>query len=228
MKLQPIDISKTASAASIVFDALRKAIVEGELEEGAPLRQDEIARLFNTSRIPVREAISRLEEKGLVTSQRFKGAVVAGLDIEELREIFEYRALIEPEVIRRAVPRMTTDTLDEAKTFFHKLHTASDPVSWGDLNRAFHERLYRASGLPYHEAAIDKAMDRVDRYLRAALIRSGNVNKSNAEHLAIWQACADGDADLAADLTRNHIMQSCTGLMQNMTDQSAGPARPAP
>ena len=83
MKLQPIDISKTASAASIVFESLRKAIIEGELVEGTPLRQDEIARLFNTSRIPVREAISRLEEKGLVTSQRFKGAVVAGLDLDD-------------------------------------------------------------------------------------------------------------------------------------------------
>jgi len=216
MKLQPIDIAKTASAASIVFEALRKAIIEGELEEGTPLRQDEIARLFNTSRIPVREAISRLEEKGLVASQRFKGAVVAGLDLDELREIFEYRALIEPEVICRAVPRMDGEALEEAKSFFHGLNSTCDPIAWGDLNRGFHERLYRAARLPYHEDAIDKAMDRVDRYLRAALIRSGNVAKSNAEHLAIWQACADGDADRAAELTRVHITQSCAGLVQNM------------
>ncbi|MCG7624743.1 MULTISPECIES: GntR family transcriptional regulator [unclassified Epibacterium] len=219
MKLQPIDISKTASAASIVFDALRKAIIEGELEEGTPLRQDEIARLFNTSRIPVREAISRLEEKGLVTSQRFKGAVVAGLHLDELREIFEYRALIEPEVIRRAVPNMDASTLEEAKSFFQGLNTTQDPLAWGDLNRSFHERLYRASGLPYHEDAIAKAMDRVDRYLRAALVRSGNVARSNAEHLAIWQACAAGEADQAAELTRDHIMQSCAGLVRNMTGQ---------
>ncbi len=217
MKLQPIDISKTASAASIVFEALRKAIIEGELIEGTPLRQDEIARLFNTSRIPVREAISRLEEKGLVTSQRFKGAVVAGLNLDELREIFEYRALVETEVIRRAVPNMDQATLDEAKAYFHGLNTTSDPLAWGDLNRGFHERLYRAAGLPYHEEAIGKAMDRVDRYLRAALVRSGNVAKSNAEHLAIWEACAQGDADLAADLTREHINLSCEGLLLNMT-----------
>lgn len=73
MKLKTMDISATASASSIVFDALRKAIIEGQLEEGEPLRQDEIARLFNTSRIPVREAISRLEEQGLVKTQRYKG-----------------------------------------------------------------------------------------------------------------------------------------------------------
>ncbi|OIQ32579.1 MAG: GntR family transcriptional regulator [Alphaproteobacteria bacterium MedPE-SWcel] len=217
MKLQPMDIPKNASAASVVFDALRKAIVEGDLEEGVPLRQDEIARLLNTSRIPVREAISRLEEKGLVTSQRFKGAVVASLDLEELREIFDYRTLIEPEVIRRAVPGMTRQTLQNARDILDaQTLTCGDPVKWGDLNRAFHERLYQASGLPYHQAAIDKAMDRVDRYLRAALVRSGNVAKSNAEHLAIWQACAEGDADLAARLTRDHITQSCSALTENM------------
>ncbi|TNJ42090.1 GntR family transcriptional regulator [Phaeobacter sp. B1627] len=216
MNLQPMEIPKNASAASVVFDALRKAIVEGELAEGVPLRQDEIARLFNTSRIPVREAISRLEEKGLVTSQRFKGAVVASLDLDELREIFDYRSLIEPEVIRRAVPEMTNEILQDARDILQAQTLTRDPVAWGDLNRAFHERLYQASGLPYHQAAIDKAMDRVDRYLRATLVRSGNVEKSNAEHLAIWQACADGNADLAAQLTRDHITLSCNALIENM------------
>ncbi|NIZ15112.1 GntR family transcriptional regulator [Phaeobacter sp. HF9A] len=215
MTLPPDRPSPTASAASLVFDALRKAIIEGELEEGTPLRQDDIARQFNTSRIPVREAISRLEEKGLASSQRFKGAVVAGLDMDEMREIFDYRALIEPEVIRRAVPHMDQKILAEAKSFFRELDETSDPIPWGDLNRAFHESLYRASGMPFHEDAIDKAMDRVDRYLRAALIRSGNMAKSNAEHLAIWQACADGDADRAAELTRTHITQACETLLQN-------------
>lgn len=76
MKLDPVDISKTASASAVVFEALRKAIVEGRLAEGEPLRQDEIARHFKTSRLPVREAINRLEEHGLVRTQRFKGAVV--------------------------------------------------------------------------------------------------------------------------------------------------------
>ena len=107
MKLNSVDISKTASASSIVFEALRKAIIEGDVKEGEPLRQDEIARLFNTSRIPVREAISRLEEQGLVKTQRYKGAVVSGLSATEAEEIFDFRALIEPEVIRRAVPLRT-------------------------------------------------------------------------------------------------------------------------
>lgn len=64
MQLKSVDVSKTASATTIIFEALKQAIVEGELEDRTPLRQDEIAKMFNTSRIPVREAILKLEEHG--------------------------------------------------------------------------------------------------------------------------------------------------------------------
>ena len=74
MKLKSVDISKTASASAIVFDALRKAIIEGELAEGEHLRQDHIAQMFNTSRIPVREALQRLEqESGYYVSENLFG-----------------------------------------------------------------------------------------------------------------------------------------------------------
>ena len=84
MKFAAVDVRQAASAADIVYESLRKAIIEGALAEGESLRQEEIAQMFNTSRIPVREALSRLEQHGLITTQRYKGAVVAGLSIEEI------------------------------------------------------------------------------------------------------------------------------------------------
>ncbi|MEC7965645.1 MAG: GntR family transcriptional regulator, partial [Pseudomonadota bacterium] len=160
MKLKSVDISRTASAATIVFEALRKAIIEGELQDGEPLRQDEIARMFNTSRIPVREAISRLEEQGLVKSQRYKGAVVAGLSLEEASEVFDFRALVECEVIRRAVPQMSPTLLAEARAYCEEFAASPNPMDWGDLNRKFHGALYSACALPYHISVVDNAMDR--------------------------------------------------------------------
>ncbi|WP_278922927.1 MULTISPECIES: GntR family transcriptional regulator [Pseudophaeobacter] len=216
MKLNSVDISKTASASSIVFDALRKAIIEGDVKEGEPLRQDEIARLFNTSRIPVREAISRLEEQGLVKTQRYKGAVVSGLSQTEAEEIFDFRALIEPEVIRRAVPLMSQETLERARESWTAFSTSSEPMRWGELNRDFHATLYRASGLQYHLDIIDNAMDRVDRYLRAQLVMSNGMQRANEEHIAIWEACVNGNAAQAADLTRQHITGARESLMQNI------------
>lgn len=77
LKLKAFDLGKQASAGDVIYDALRDAIIRGEIEEGEPLRQDTIAQMFNVSRIPVREAMQRLEAQGLVLSERYKGVVVA-------------------------------------------------------------------------------------------------------------------------------------------------------
>jgi DNA-binding GntR family transcriptional regulator len=205
MKLTAIDISKTASASSIVFEELRKAIIKGDLAVGEALRQDEIAALFNVSRIPVREALSRLEEQGLVRTQRYKGAVVSGLSAEEATEIFEFRLLAEPEVIRRAVPLMSKDALRKARDYCKAFSTSTDPMSWGDLNREFHSELYNASRLKFHLEVINNAMNRIDRYLRAQLVLSNGMERANSEHFEILEACEAGDAEKAADLTAAHI-----------------------
>ncbi len=206
MKIQAFDISKAASATTIVFDALRQAIIKGDLKEGEHLRQDEIARAFNVSRIPVREALLKLEQHGLVRTQRYKGAVVSGLSLEEASEIFEFRALLEPEVIRRAVPRMTDAALAEARACCEAFARDENPMHWGDLNRRFHTTLYEASGLPYHMEMLNNAMDRIEPYLRAQLLLSDGMNRADREHRGIVEACATRDADRAAELTRAHIL----------------------
>ncbi|MEM5585510.1 GntR family transcriptional regulator [Roseibium sp. AS2] len=218
MKLKSMDISATASASSIVFDALRKAIIEGQIEEGEPLRQDEIARLFNTSRIPVREAISRLEEQGLVRTRRYKGAVVAGLSAKETAEIFDLRALVEPEIIRDAVPRMSRQLLAGARDKCAAFSAATDPMAYGDLNRAFHETLYSASDLKFFQEIADNAIDRVERQVRAQLVMSDGMDRAGREHFAILEACEIGDADLASTLTREHIRGAKESLLKHLPD----------
>lgn len=216
MRIQAVDISRTASAASVIYDALKEAIIEGRLGDGDPLRQDEIAAMFNTSRIPVREAIAKLEQQGLVRSQRYKGAVVAGISPEVAGEIFDFRALLEGQVIAHAVPRMSRQTFMEARGYLQEFSATSDPMEWGRLNRLFHTTLYRESGLSYHLGVIDTSLDRIDRYLRAQLSLSNGVDRANTEHLAILQACEDGQPELAAHLTRRHILGAKNNLMENL------------
>ena len=218
MKLKTMDISATASASSIVFDALRKAIIEGQLEEGEPLRQDEIARLFNTSRIPVREAISRLEEQGLVKTQRYKGAVVAGLSPKETAEVFDLRALVEPEIIRNAVPLMSKELLDDARVKCAAFSSATDPMTYGDLNRDFHETLYSASDLKFFQEIANNAIDRVERQIRAQLVMSNGMERAGREHFAILEACEKGDADLASRLIREHIHGAKASLLKHLPE----------
>lgn len=215
MKLKAVDISRTASASTIIFDVLRQAIIEGEIAEGAPLRQDEIAGMFNTSRIPVREAISRLEEQGLIKTQRYKGAVVAGLSAGEAAEVFDLRALLEPEILRDAVPAMSGECLQEARRHCIAFSKSTRPMEWGDLNRVFHKTLYSASKLKYFKEVADNAMDRVERYIRAQLVMSDGMARAEIEHLAILEACEERDADRASLLLRDHIIGAKHSLLEH-------------
>lgn len=212
MKLKAIDIGRAASAADLIQEALREAIVHGDMRDGEVLRQDQIAALFNVSRIPVREALARLETQGLVTNHRYKGAVVTALSIEEIAETFEFRALVEPEVIRRSVGRMSREALAEAREHCLAFSRETDPGAFAQRNRAFHYALYRDAGRPYHLRIASEALDKVGRYLRAQLVLTNGMERARAEHEAILSACASGDADRAAALTRDHILGACVSL----------------
>lgn len=227
MKVEVVDISKTSSASTIIFEALRKAIIEGTLEEGAPLRQSELAEMFNTSRIPVREAISRLEKHGLVETQRYKGAVVARLSPEDAAEIFDFRAHNEAEIIRHAVPKLTDEHLATARAHCEAFAAADDPMLWADFNRDFHYTLYRPSGLTFHVEVVANAMDRIERHIRAQLVLADGIEQAHAEHSAIFEACENGRADRAADLTRAHILGAKESLLVSLEKQRELAAREA-
>lgn len=213
MKVKALDIAQMASASDVIFGALKDAIIDGSLAEGEVLRQDRIATMFNVSRIPVREALARLESEGLVTTQRYRGAVVSSLSVDEISEIFEFRALIEPEVIRRAASRWNETAEQDARRHGAAFATETDPARWGDLNRSFHAALYRDAGQPYHLQVVDSAMDRVDRYLRAQLALTGGMERARSEHEQLLEAWLARDAERAAALLRDHILGAGQALV---------------
>ena len=221
MKFAAVDIRQAASAADLVYEALRRAIIEGDIAEGESLRQEEIAQKFNTSRIPVREALSRLEQHGLITTQRYKGAVVAGLSIEEIEEIFEFRALIEAETIRLAVPNLDPETLKAARRHCDAFDRQTDPHRWSEINRNFHYTLYEASRRPYYLQNVRSSLDRIDRYLRAQLTFTKGVPRAGREHEAILAACEKRDPALASRLTRDHILNAGRSLTTFLREQRA-------
>lgn len=225
LKLKATDIGRTASAADLIQDALREAIVHGEMRDGDVLRQDQIAALFNVSRIPVREALARLEALGLVTNHRYKGAVVTSLSLDEIAETFEFRALIEPDVIRRAVAGMTPAALDEAGEACEAFATEPDPERWAPLNRAFHYALYRDAHRPYHLQIVSSALDKVGRYLRAQLLLTDGMEQARREHAAIFEACRARDGERAAELTRRHILDASHSLIAFLKRERAGEAK---
>ncbi|MGJ8534491.1 MAG: GntR family transcriptional regulator [Alphaproteobacteria bacterium] len=213
MNFSAVDVSKTKSATEIVFESLRQAIVKGTLQVGAPLPQEEIAKAFNTSRIPVREAIARLHQLGLVETRRYKGAVVAAITNDEFDEIFDLRTLVEVDAIRRAVPIMTKTTLKQARRYHLAFSHATKPEDWTELNRQFHCCLYEAAQSPNYLKVINGLLDRLDRYVRVQLSLTDGMERATQEHEKILAACEAGDTERAASLTQAHIRDVKASLL---------------
>ncbi|WP_421952647.1 GntR family transcriptional regulator [Pelagibacterium sp.] len=218
LKLKAFDLGRQASSADLIYDALRDAIIRGEIEEGEPLRQDMVAQMFNVSRIPVREAMQKLEAQGLVVSERYKGVVVASLSHDQITEIFQFRALVEPTVIELAVPVMSEASLEAAQHYCDAFAAETDPVRWGDLNRDFHTALYKDSDKKFFLAMIDKTNDLVERYVRLVLYLTQGMRSAIEEHQAILDACKARKPELAAELTRRHIDQAGKALVTYLRD----------
>ena len=208
MKIRKVDAGGASSAADIVFENLRRAIISGGLRDGHPLRQEELARHFNTSRIPVREALTRLEQHGLTQVRRFHGYTVAGMSRGQIEEICRFRALVEGEIVAQAVKRISDATLALARKHCDAFAKERDPVLWGERNREFHYSLYKECGMPYHLEAIHAALDKTERYLVDQLVLTSGMRRARAEHKAILEAFAARDARLAARLTREHILRA--------------------
>src|SRR5438445_10155909 len=108
------------SLPSAVADKLRDQIIRGEIPEGAQLRQDAIATQYQVSRIPVREALRQLDAEGLIAIVPNRGAIVPALSPSDIGELFSIRALLEPEILKHSIPRLTESDLAEAEVVLRR------------------------------------------------------------------------------------------------------------
>ncbi|WP_371324431.1 GntR family transcriptional regulator [Dechloromonas sp. ZY10] len=206
------------SVSDRIAETLRDAIVDGVLPVGEILRQDEIAARFAVSKIPVREALKRLEAEGLVTFIRNRGALVASLSSEEIMEYLDIRAMLEARAAELAAPRISEANLAAANAALDALGQATEARHWGELNWQLHSALYADAGRPILMAEIRALYDKVERYVRALLAMTPEMPKTQAEHRAIVAAFARRDGRAAAELTRAHVLDAGTSLVKYLKD----------
>ena len=194
---------------SMTLDALRERILHGTYPEGEPLRQDALAEELGVSRIPVREALRQLEAEGLVTFNPHRGAVVSTLSLGEIEELFELRAQIEVELLRRALSRVGTEDVARAKEILDAYETAlrnGEVASWGSMNWQFHSTIYAPANRPFTMGVAQKLHQQCDRYLRMQLALTHGEMRANDEHRGILAAVKKRDARRAVQLLRDHIV----------------------
>lgn len=215
------NLGKAPTASDIILQFVRQSIADGSLGEGEPIRQDDVARMFNVSKIPVREALKRLESEGLVEFQRNKGAIVTKVSEPEIAQIFEMRAIMESSLIRLSVPHMTSRTFSQALAYCDDFAGETDVGRWSELNWRFHSCLYEDAHRPVFVSQIRSVNDRLERYLRVQLTLSSGREVADREHRELVELCRKGDAEAASRALYDHIMNACGSLLRHL------PSRPA-
>lgn len=209
-------LGNTPPTSDIIAKYIREAIVTGVLDEDEPIRQDDIAKLFDVSKIPVREALKRLEAEGLVEFQRNRGAVVTSITDPEIAEIFEVRGMLEANALQLSIPRMTDRTFQRAEEYCDEFARETDVARWAELNWQFHSCLYEDADKPFLLNLIRSVNDRIERYLRIQLTLSGGTGVDDREHRQILAACQERNVALASELLVSHIRKACESLLSNL------------
>lgn len=219
------------SLTSAVADKLRDQIIRGEIPEGAQLRQDAIANQYQVSRIPVREALRQLDAEGLITIVPNRGAIVPSLSAQDVEELFTIRALLEPEVLKLSIPRLTAEDLESAdailRQYVDELRRQEHVSTWGRMNWEFHSVLYSRANRPHMMNIIRNVNAKGERYTRLQLYLTHGMQRANREHHELLELCRNRDVDGACALLRDHILHAGQSLKQVLEEQRATPAPPA-
>ncbi|MFJ7266502.1 GntR family transcriptional regulator [Streptomyces sp. NPDC099050] len=192
--------------AHTVCTAIREDIVSGVFGPGARLTEEVLARRYGVSRVPVREALRTLESEGFVTTRRHAGACVAEPTEQEAADLLELRMLLEPLAAARAARRRSEAHLKVLRGLVRLGQERARRGQGEDLRSLggwFHETLSQASGSPGLIALLTQMRHKVAwMYVVEAPVRPA---ESWAEHGAIVDAVARGDAERARALTAAHV-----------------------
>lgn len=206
----PPIIHKTRT--QLVVEVLREQILSGDIKGGEPLRQSAIAEQLNVSRIPVREALVQLEAEGLVKFEPHKGATATVLSVEQVTELFELRAMIESDLLAKAIPNLQDEDLKEAETVLTALEMAfkrrDSVASWSELNTQFHTCLYKAANRTHTLEVVHGLNTNCDRYIRLQLLLTGGIPTAEKEHRELLELCKKKDIKNATHLLREHILHA--------------------
>lgn len=203
------------TAAQQVYDYLRDGILGGRLRGGERLDQDAVARQLGVSRMPVREAIRRLDSEGFVISRPNRGAVVTSLGPEAMLELFEMRSVLEGLAAALALPAVTEQVLADLAGQVQRMRRAeSDIPSWIELHDAFHDSLCRLAGRSRLAAQVRTLRATVVPYLRLYLSAYQAAEMPGFEHDTLLAAIERGDPQALEVIMREHVMSAATGIVE--------------
>jgi DNA-binding GntR family transcriptional regulator len=213
-------MSETRNDGSLVdrvHAALREDILDGLHEPGARLRLAELSEQHGVSFIPVREALRRLESERLVELETNRGARVTPLSIDDARDVYTTRIVVECHALRLAFPHLTDDDLGRSAAAIEEmteLFRAGRNREAYEQHRIVHFALYEPARSPWTLHVVTQLWAGAERYVRRSAALRGTPDEFADEHRAVLNAVRDGDADAAVARLDEHLQRTQALLEQ--------------
>ena len=210
-----------------VRDAILEEIASGAFAPGDRIIQEQIAQALGVSRQPVQQALVLLRNQGVLQDAPGRGLLVAPLDPDHVRHMYDIRAAIEGLAARRAAELGAERA---AKTGPALIEAGRKAVAAGSVARMiaadmkFHEFIYALSGNPLIEPALETHLTYTQRVMGEVLIRDEKPRDIWDQHEAILKAVAKGDGDRAEALVRSHLMQAAGFMVARLRGKALAPA----
>lgn len=203
--------------------ALREAVFTGVFSPHERLHQDDIAKRFGVSRIPVREALMKLVAEGLAVQRPNKGIRVAPLSGEDFRDIMEMRLLLEPRALRLSAPHLAANDYAEAERLLAQVAPAGVGAAAATLHWRFHNLLYAKAKRPRLLGQIEALHVAINRYVLPVWRTVGLSADWDDSHQSIVDALKVGDVDAAVELTKRQIEEAAERMVPLLAPSSLQP-----
>ncbi|MBQ7387445.1 MAG: GntR family transcriptional regulator [Clostridia bacterium] len=206
----------TKSLEERVYHSLEEEILNGTLKSGDTLTELSLSKRLGVSRTPIRAALHRLAEEGLVIIEANRGATVAGVSSDDLVDIYKIRMRLEglasaeaAEKISDEDKRKLYESVELAEFYINK----KDVEKLKELDSEFHNIIYRASGNRLLSKILSELHRNIKVYRKLSLSVPDRLKSSIEEHRSILDAIARGDSSEADRLTKEHIGAALDNLL---------------
>lgn len=197
---------RSRTAHEYVLRALREAIVDGQMSGGTRIIQSEIAAQLEVSVTPVREALRDLAAEGLVVFDPHRGALVRSLDLEEVKEVYELRMVLEPLLVRRSLEKISSGQIARADELRTAMEATDSITEWAELNRQFHAALANPGESSKLSSIIAGLRDSASAFVGISLrANPERLAQSNDEHARLVELYRRRDAEGVVSLTLEHL-----------------------
>jgi DNA-binding GntR family transcriptional regulator len=205
--------ARAKTAHQYVLKSIRDAILNGHLSGGTRLVQSELATQLDVSITPVREALRDLAGEGLVIFDPHRGALVRSLDVDEVRELYELRIVLEPIHVRRVFDRVTDEQIDVADGLRQRMQDTDDIDDWAELNRQFHAALTAVDSTSRLAKILAGLRDSASLFVSLSLGASEErLRESNLEHAELVEFYRRRDLAAVEQLTVKHLQTTLTTI----------------